>query len=112
MIPPVPNTPDDIAATIAYLLPGNHPKPLRALSFSFTPYGPSSAGRIVVRAHFFKPPSEADLELIKDLEAELYAQTNDQFEYAVEAETTPIGYKMHLLPNTAWIDGAEQHRRS
>lgn len=111
MLPPIVNDPEEMAAMIVYLLPGNHPPDLRALSFSFSPYQADQPGQVVLRAHFFKPPSEDDIDLIQVLETELYCQTDDKFEYAVEAQVTPIGTTMDLLPHTAWIDAAEAYRR-
>ena len=111
MLPPIINEAERMARKIAYLLPGNHPADLRALSFSFLPYQADQPGKVVLRAHFFKPPPEDDLELIGVLETELYAQTWDKFDYAVEAQVTPIGTSMDLLPHIAWIDDAEAYRR-
>ena len=111
MLPPVTNTPEGMIRKLQFLLPGNHPETLRALSFSFMPYTETAQGRVVIRSHFFKQPSEDDLELIGDLEAELYAQTDYKIEYRFEAQTVPPPAKLDLLPFTAWIDPAEALRK-
>ena len=110
MLPPVTNTPEGMIRKLLFLLPGNHPDSLRALSFSFTPYTATTQGRVVIRSHFFEPPTEDDLELIGDLEAELYAQTVDKFDYSFEAQTVPPPEEPDLLPHTAWIDPADALR--
>ncbi len=112
MLPPVVNISKEVTRVIAFLLPGDHPKNLRATSFSFRPYQGDKQGQVVLRSHFFKSLSGDDLEMIQDLECELYAHNDDKLYCVLEAQTIPVGTGLDFLPHVAWIDGAEVHRRA
>ena len=110
MITSYGDNPQRMGRTISWLLNFESMSNIRAVSFSFWPPNKSEPGQVVVRVHYFKAPTEDELELLKDFEAEIYAQTWKEFRYVIETQTTPIRTKMDMLPHTAWIDGAEAFR--
>jgi hypothetical protein len=97
---------------IAALLKFDTPRSLRALSFSLSPYVKPKPDIVVMRAHFYMPPTRDELEDISVLETELYSQTDlHTFDFTSEAQVAPIGTKLYPLEYMAWTDPTEAYRK-
>jgi hypothetical protein len=102
---------DFIRRRIAWTFAKDAPRMLRAVSFSFSPYVPPTHGNVRIRAHFFSPPTEDDLEALSMMETYLYADTTE-FDFETEVQLAPVGTKIYPREHIAWVDPMEVHREA
>lgn len=70
-------------------------------------------GLVVMRAHFYTPPTPDELEDISVMETKLYSHTDlHTFDFTSEVQLAPVGTKIRPLNYMARTDPTEAYRKT
>jgi hypothetical protein len=112
VLPDAPPAPEKsweeaVAASALHALLGQTPPTLEAYSFAIDRVGQ----RIVLRAHFSAPPSEADLDEVGDVETVIFSDFPDYFDTETSFEILAPGAEpVPLAGGLAWRRGDPEWR--
>ena len=82
-----------VNSSIRRALKGSTPPSLRALSFSCD----AGSKRVRMKAHFERPHTADEFDLMMAVEGEVIADFPDQYVITTEFETAPLGKPIHPL---------------